>query len=321
MTPVWDCHSDVLLKLLEEARSSFVEGRGEGPERHYDLDRIVRGGVGVLVCALFNRDDACGASPVVRTLRMIDAAWELQFLTEKRVELACDGADIDRILTDGRTCMVLSIENAIACLDRLDLLRTYYRLGVRAVGVTWNGRNFAADGCGVEETGSRLTSFGRELVREAERLGMVLDVSHLSDSCFWDLLEHVSMPVIASHSNVRALCDHRRNLDDDQIRAIAERGGVIGLNFYGPFLTAEDGDRATVDDVVRHALGLLERVGPDHVGIGSDFDGIKQGPEGLEDPTRFPALRKRLAHEGVAEKELERIFFGNFRRVFGQVMG
>jgi membrane dipeptidase len=320
-TRVWDCHSDVLSKLLDQPISRFVSGEGDGPELHCELAKLAAGGVGVQVCALFVRN-ADGEHPAMRTLRMIDIAHRLEDATGGRVRVVRTGEELDATVAAGGTALVLSIENGIACMKRMELLRTYHRLGVRAVGLVWNGRNFIADGCGEQDTGGGLTSFGREVVAEMERLGMLVDVSHLSESGFWDVLEHTSGPLIASHSNVRALCDHPRNLRDEQIRAVAERGGVIGVNFYPVFLrhgeTVED---TSIDDIVRHTVGLIERAGEDAVGMGSDYDGIPRGPRGAEDPSCYPALADALREAGLSQTQLDKVLWGNFRRVFGVVLG
>lgn len=325
MTKLWDCHTDLLSRLLRQPVRSLLPPEpaadpspADGP--HYTLERVQAGGVGVLVCALFTADDRL-ENPVVRTLRMIDRAHDLERLSDGRLALATTAAAIDDLVAAGRTAMVLSIENGVACLDRIELLHTYYRLGVRAIGLTWNGRNHVADGCLVEATGSRLTPFGRELVAAMNTLGMVIDVSHLSESCFWDLLEYTDGPLIASHSNVRALCDHPRNLDDEQLRAIAARGGVVGVNFYPTFLRSDDPTLASVDDLVAHVVGLSERMGVEHVGIGSDFDGIETVPHGLEHPGKFGALATALAAAGIDAQAIDGVFYGNFHRVFADVVG
>jgi membrane dipeptidase len=320
MSWVFDFHSDILSKLLEEPLDSFVSGRGVGPMRHYDLPRIEAGRTGALVCALFNENDRL-EHPVVRTLRMIDLAQRLEVLTGGRVALARKAGEIEALAGEGRTALVLSIENGVACLDRIELLRAYYRLGVRAMGLVWNGRNAIADGCGEEAAGSRLTSFGREVVDEMNRLGMLVDVSHLSEAAFWDLLERTKRPVIASHSNARALCDHRRNLRDAQIAAIARSGGVVGVNAWPPFLKP-GGSGATIETFADHVFALAERAGGiDFVGIGADFDGIGYGPAGLEDPAAYPRLAERLAARGLQDAEIEKVFHGNFLRVFREVCG
>jgi len=327
--PVFDFHTDLLSRLLEEPFAGFATGRGTGYERQYDLPRLRAGNVRALVWALFTRDES-GEHPVVRTLRMIDIAHRLEAAHPDALLLARTAADVERALAAGKTAAILSIENGVACLDRIELLRTYHRLGVRAMGLVWNGRNALADGCGEEATGGKLTAFGRAVVDEMARLGMLVDVSHLSRAGFWDVAERMGgRPFIASHSNARALCDHRRNLDDEQIRAIAKTGGVIGVNFWSPFLkvgtssSPDDGKPpATLADAVAHVKALAERAGSfDHVGIGADYDGIGYGPTGLEDPSRFPAFAEALLAAGLSETDVRKVFFDNFLRVFRAVCG
>jgi membrane dipeptidase len=321
--PVFDLHTDLLSKLLEEPLASFAEGRGEGDFRHYDLARMRAGSVGAVVWALYTRDDR-DEHPVVRTLRMIDIAERLAAAHPQDLVLARRAGDVERARAEGKVAAVLSIENGVACLDRIELLRTYHRLGVRAVGLTWNGRNAIADGCGEEDAGGGLTAFGRAVVGEMARLGMIVDVSHLSEAGFWDVASRLEgRPFIASHSNARALCDHRRNLRDEQVRAVAKAGGVVGVNFWPPFVKAGAGrGGATLDDVAAHVLALAERAGAvDHVAIGADYDGIDYAPSGLEDPSRFPALAEALLARGLSEPDVEKVFFGNFLRVFRAVCG
>jgi membrane dipeptidase len=316
---VFDFHSDVLSRLLEEPIGGFVAGRGSGHHRHYDLPRLESGNVRALVGALFTAD-ARGEDPVVRTLRQIDNAYAVECATEGHVRLARTAGEIEAHAAAGRTALVLSIENGIAIADRLELLRVYHRLGVRAMGLVWNGRNAIADGCGEEGTGSKLTSFGRRVVEEMGRLGMLVDVSHISEAGFWDVLALARGPVIASHSNARRLCDHRRNLRDEQIAAIARSGGVVGVNACPSFVRS---DRpSTIDDLCEHVLAIAAAAGSfDHVGIGADFDGIEFGPQGFEDPAAYPRLAERLAARGVGDADLEKLFHRNFLRVFRAVCG
>jgi membrane dipeptidase len=327
---VFDFHSDLLSRLLEEPFEGFEKGRGEGECRQYTLERMRAGSVRAVVWALYTENER-GEHPVVRTLRMIDIAHRLAERHADAIALARTAAEIEAAAAGGKCAAVLSIENGVACLDRIELLRTYHRLGVRAMGLTWNGRNAIADGCGEEAAGGELTSFGRQVVDEMNRLGMLVDVSHLSRAGFWDVVarqETAKRPFIASHSNARAICEHRRNLDDEQIRAVARSGGVVGVNFYPPFLRVpqpgdpEHASGASIDDVVAHVEGLAERAGGiDHVGIGADYDGISYGPRGLEDPSKYPALAEALAKRGLSAGDIEKVFFKNFLRVFRAVCG
>lgn len=322
MIPVFDFHTDLCSCLLGEPFESFATGRS-GDCKQYDKAKMRAGGVAAVVWALFTRDDR-DEHPAVRTLRMIDVAERLCAEHADALLLARSAADVDRALAEGKTAAILSIENGVACLERIELLRTYHRLGVRAMGLTWNGRNAIADGCGEEGTGGKLTAFGRQVVDEMVRLRMLVDVSHLSEAGFWDVAERMgARPFIASHSNARALCDHRRNLRDEQIRAIARTGGVMGLNLWPPFLKAgAKRGEATIDDAVAHVLALAERAGSiDHVGIGADYDGIDHAPVGLEDPSRFPALAEALSRRGLSDGDIRKVFFENFLRVFRVVCG
>jgi membrane dipeptidase len=327
---VWDCHTDLLSRLLEEPFDGFEKGRGAGECRQYDLARMRAGRVRAVVWALYTENDR-GEHPVVRTLRMIDIAERLAARHADAIALCRTAAEIERANAAGKTAAILSIENGVAVLDRIELLRTYWRLGVRAMGLVWNGRNAIADGCGEEGAGSKLTSFGRAVVDEMFRLGMLVDVSHLSRAGFWDVAERAGAagrPFIASHSNARALCDHRRNLDPDQLRAVARSGGVVGVNFYPPFLRVPDPaapphtSGASIDDVVAHVEAIAETTGSlDHVGIGADYDGISSGPRGLEDPSCYPALAGALERRGLKPAEVEKVLFANFFRVFRAVCG
>jgi membrane dipeptidase len=188
---------------------------------------------------------------------------------------------------------------------------------VRILQPVWNHRNAAADGA-IEDGGGGLSGFGRELVAEMSRLGMALDLSHLNRAGFFDVLERSEAPVLFTHGNCRALHDHRRNLADDQIRALAEKGGVFGISFVNGFLTSGRADVARVAD---HLERVIQLVGPAHVAYGSDFDGTDVLPLGLESVADLPNLTAELLARGYAESDLAQILGGNYLRVFEQVFG
>lgn len=233
--------------------------------------------------------------------------------------------DIIRANRAGRVAALLSIEGADVIEGSLATLRMLYRLGVRMVGLVHSLRNLLADGVEDSRTKGGLSELGARVVEELVRLGVVIDVSHLSDSGFWDLIDLVKGPIVASHSNCRALCNHPRNLTDDQIRALAERGGVIGMNFAPFFLVPDEklrtGRIANVEDLVDHVDHILNLVGPNHIGLGSDFDGIPSAPVGLEDVSKMPNITKALVRRGYSEKDLKRILGENHLRVFKKVIG
>jgi membrane dipeptidase len=178
-------------------------------------------------------------------------------------------------------------------------------------------RNDLGDGVdSVKEAG--LTSFGREVVKEMNRLGMIVDVSHLNEKGIWDVVELSEKPIIASHSNAKTLCSHRRNLTDKQIKAIAQKGGVIGINFAPQFL--RDEGQATLEDVLNHIDYICELVGEDYIGFGSDFDGISSTPEGLKDISYFPAILEGLRKRGYTQEQIDKISHRNFENLIKKIL-
>jgi len=181
----------------------------------------------------------------------------------------------------------------------------------------WNYRTPFADGLNAKRAESKLPDLGVQALEEMGRLGMVFDVSHLSDSNFLDVAEVMKGPFIASHSNCRDVCDHPRNLTDDMIRALADHGGVMGMNFAPAFVAKEN---ATVENVVDHIDHIVDLVGPEYVGLGSDFDGIGQPPAGLEDVSRMPNITRVLVKREYSDDDILDILGGNHMRVFKEVL-
>jgi membrane dipeptidase len=197
-------------------------------------------------------------------------------------------------------------------------LKTYYELGARYMTITWNNSTaWAVSAQDARSSTVGLSSFGREVIRTMDSLGMIIDVSHTGIKTIWDILATSRNPIIASHSGVRALNNHYRNLSDAQIDSIAGRGGVIGIVFYPPFLSSHGG--VDIETVIRHIDYIKNRVGVDYVALGSDFDGIESVPIGLEDVSKFPNLTVALLHHGYTIPEVQKILGGNYLRVFRQV--
>jgi len=283
-----------------------------------DLPRLMAGGVDLQVFALWVDPRQRRSGFTVRCLELLEAVRQAVDAHPDRLQLVETRRDLDEVQRSGKIGVLLSIEGGECLEGSLTALRAFRRLGVRALGLTWNLRNDLGDGVGQAESRGGLTAFGRQVVHELNRLGMVVDVSHLSEAGFWDVLEVSSQPVIASHSNARAVCDHPRNLTDAQIRALAQMGGVMGMNFCPEFVVSDGSP--TVEDVVRHIDHIVSLVGPDHVGMGSDFDGIDGTPVGLEDVSRMPAITEALLARGYDEDSVRKIMGGNFLRVFQQVL-
>ncbi|PZN10931.1 MAG: peptidase [Bacillota bacterium] len=311
--PIVDAHVDTVLDLAAGRRRL-----GERSVRgHVDLPRLEEAGVGVQVFAHFIEPVYKPHAALARFMELYDVFLHEVACNRDRITVVTSVRELEETLAAGRIAAVIGIEGGEVLQGRPGVLRLLHRLGVRLIGLTWNERNDLADGAGDARSGGGLSRLGVQVVREMNRLGMVVDVSHLSDASFYDVLAVSTQPVLASHSNCRALCAHPRNLTDDQIRALASRGGVMGMNFYARFLR-EDGP-ATVDDVVRHIEHVAALVGPEHVGLGSDFDGIDEPPQGLEDVTRLPRLIEALLRRNWKERELRLLLGENMLRLFRQV--
>ncbi len=304
--PYFDGHSDT---ISECAHQGWSLRENEG---HLDLARLSRFQKAAQVFAIF----ANAAKFPEGTLWAECQKQREVFLAElaKNAGLAVQcrtGADMDAAAADGRTAALLSIEGAELLDCDPEKLETAASWGVRLVNITWNHVN-ALSGTNKEQPDRGLTDKGRAFARQAARLGILLDVSHLSDPGFWDLAELGLGPLAATHSNARALCGHPRNLTDDMFRAVRDSGGVAGLNMYEDFI----GGTHSLDDAVRHVEHFLEMDGEKTVALGGDWDGCELacGWTGVQD---LPALWDALDGRGYGRPLLEDIFYNNWRRVLG----
>ena len=230
------------------------------------------------------------------------------------IAVAHCAADIERARAEGHLAAILAVENSDALEKSPHVLPLLYQLGVRAMTLTHSTRSWAGDGCEVEG-GSGLTGFGRQLLAQMNELGVVVDVSHLNEPGFWDVAQAAQAPFMATHSCCRALCDHPRNLRDDQLRALAEKGGIVAITFVPDFIDAHN---PTFDGLLDHIEHAVAVAGIDHVGLGSDFDG---GGLLLEDATCLPNIAVGLAKRGYAEADVRKILGANQLRFLQQVIG
>jgi membrane dipeptidase len=252
---------------------------------------------------------------------MIDQFYRVQTEHAADVCLATKASDIECAKQEGKVAGILSLEGAEGLEGDLGVLRMLYRLGVRWIGLTWNHRNQAADGLGELRTGGGLTEFGVQLVREMNRLGMLVDIAHLAPAGVRDVLATSQAPVIASHANAHALCPVPRNLSDEQLEGVAETGGMVGVTYVPDFIRVGDAP-ATLDGLIDHIDHIVHTVGIDHVGLGSDFDGFGDPPPaGLEDVSCVPNLTVRLLERGYSDQDAQKILGGNWLRVIRQVLG
>ncbi len=219
------------------------------------------------VLPIYTEEQHVGEGALRRSLLLLAEARRIAELHAADVVICESGPEITAAVESGRIALVLALEGAEPIGHSLAVLETFFRLGVRMASMTWNRRTMLADGIGEQDTGGRLTRLGVEAVQEMERLGLVLDVSHLSATGFWHVNEVATRPFVASHSSCRGLQDHPRNLSDDAIRAVAASGGFVALNGFGPFLA----EVATIDSFVDHAAHAVDLVGAGHVALGLDF--------------------------------------------------
>ncbi|HBE73034.1 MAG TPA: peptidase [candidate division Zixibacteria bacterium] len=307
-----DLHCDTALRLLRGHRLERDRG-------HVSLDRLRSGGVGLQVFA-------CWISPAFRRNRALDHAWSLVEAVKRetarhpaRLQLVADGVSWRNCRRGRRIGVMLGIEGGHGLGTGTGSLEAFSRAGVRILTVTWNNSNaFACSAWRAAKSGrdTGLTALGRKLVADANRLGIVLDLSHSSEKTFWEVLRLSEKPVIASHSCAGFLQPHFRNLSDAQIKALAGSGGLLGINFYPGFLGERDG-RCGLDRVADHFAYVRELAGAGCLALGSDFDGISRVPDGLDGPHKFPALLNELKARGFTARELRDVAGGNFLRLLG----
>ena len=312
-------HCDTILHLLPGFYVPKDKVRKLGVRSnfgHVDLPRLLDAHVNCVFFAIYVESQFKPERALKRALELMEQFYSQVEEYSDKVKLVKSFRELEEGYKESKICAVLSLEGAEPVQDSLLLLRIFKRLGVRCMSLTWNERNMLADGCREQRTKGGLTNRGVEYVKEAERLGIILDVSHLNDAGFWDLIELVKKPIIASHSNCRTLCDTPRNLTDEQLKALAEKGGVVGVNFAPNFLTKSKS--ATVDDVVRHINHIVEVTGVEHVGLGTDYDGIGSTPIDLEDVSKLPRLTAKLIEHGYSDEEIRKILGENFIRVMKQ---
>lgn len=305
----FDAHCDTMSRILDK------DSRLLSNDLEIDLQRMPEKYIQVF--AAFVDKEHCGCSPLNRCLRIIERYHSEIEKNSSSIRHCVTYDEIIQALSDGKRAAVLSVEGGEALDGNLSALWALYRLGVRLITLTWNYPNEIADGALTESKGG-LTAFGKNVVREMNRLGMVIDVSHLSERGFWDVIEITSSPVVASHSNAQALCGHLRNLTDEQICAVIQNRGVIGLNFYPEFLN--DSGRADIEDILRHLEHMLELGGEDCVGFGSDFDGVERLPDGITGIQDMHCLTERMLQRGYSDDLVKKIAAENFLRVFREIL-
>lgn len=309
-----DGHCDSLIHFVngERTLNDPLEGG------HWDIQRAKLAGISLQFLAAYIETMYKPAMATWRGLQLIEGAHRLIAAHPEKVFLVLGKNELQQIPDPARIGILLSVEGGEVLGENLFMLDVIYKLGVRALGLTWNQRNALADGVGENKTQSRLTNLGQEVVLHMNKLGMLIDVSHMNEVGFWHVLELSEAPIAATHSCAQALCSHPRNLSDRQLRALAKHKGVVGVNFYPQFL--KDMGPTRRQDVVRHIWHIAEVAGVETVGLGSDFDGISETPEGLEHVGDYSRLLDDLSKAGFSSREIEQISGQNFMRILKDVL-
>lgn len=338
---VIDMHCDTIAEIY--ARKQAGEDCGILKNGlHIDLEKMKKGDYLLQNFAMFaHMENLKGVMPISEyAFKLADT-----FLTEMRkypdqIGIVRSYQDIEENRKAGRMSAMLTMEEGAICEGKLEYLRIFYELGVRMFTFTWNFANelawpnriepgaldktgLTAPGKFVPDMEHGLTEKGFEFLEEMERLGMILDVSHLGDRGILDVLEHAKRPFVASHSNARAICGHARNLTDEMIRGMAEKGGVMGMNFCPAFLRDREqwgtDRKVSIDDIVRHIRHIVNVGGIECIGLGSDFDGTNISFE-MHGAADMQMLAEKLRKEKFTEEEIEKIFYKNVLRVYKEVL-
>lgn len=321
----FDAHSDIWTDVTHH----YLDGESD-IFRKYHYDRLKKGEIEGGIFVIWN-DPPYDSDPLKRTHQMMDAIRHEEPDCEDILKVARSYEDMMEAKKQGKMYAFIGLEGLKSIGEDIDLIDEFYEFGARHAGLTWNEENPLATGVrGTPERG--LTDTGRRAVKRIQDLGMLLDVSHLNDRSFWDLLDVASGPVIASHSNCRALCRNRRNLTDEQLRELARTGGVVGLNSFNEFVSDVESEQ-TIENLARHMVHMVEVMGIDHVGFGFDFSEFLEADTlsayasqavpytiGLEDASRVPALVEELRRQGFHEEDLAKMAWKNWYRVLRQVL-
>ncbi len=363
---VIDTHADTPQRFLDE---NFDLGSTDpGDHGHISLDKAKAGNLGAEFFSIWVEPETNQGHFARHTLDLIDSVYEQAARHPDRMMMAFSVADIERAHREHKLAALMGIEGGHSIENDVHLLRDYYRLGVRYMTLSWSNTNEFADSSGdINKPGiehhNGLTEGGKQIVLEMNRLGMLVDISHVADKTFWDTIAVTKAPVIASHSSARALSNHPRNMTDDMLRAVAKNGGVVDVNFYSAFVDenyrkaseAQASDRAAAEkaytdklkaegktpayvdldridrewsakiprpplsSLIDHIDHIVKVAGVDHVGLGSDFDGVSGAtPQGIDSAADLPKITQALLDRGYSANDIRKILGGNVLRVLGE---
>jgi membrane dipeptidase len=356
--PVFDGHNDYPweVRAVADKDLSRLDIRGPQPKTMTDIPRLRQGGVGAQFWSVYVPASLQGQGAVTAALEQIDIVHQMMARYPETFELARTADDVERIWKAGKIASLIGMEGGHAIDSSLGALRMFARLGAKYMTLTHSKNVPWADSATDTPEHGGLTPFGEDVVREMNRLGMIVDMSHVSPDTMDDVLRVTQAPVIFSHSSARALCDHPRNVPDAVLRKLPANGGVVMVSFVRGFTTpahaawdaAEEAEQARVEKAhpndeaavkaemaawdaahprppvtIAHVADHIDHVrqvaGIDHVGYGSDFDGISAGPDGLEDVSTFPALTAELLRRGYSDEDVKKVLGLNLLRVMRAV--
>jgi membrane dipeptidase len=357
---VIDTHNDFLSTGIEKNKSFDMQLKGT---THSDLERMKTGGIDVQVFSIFCDENYGNGTAYAFANREIDSLYAVVERNPSKMMIVKTPEELSTAVKSGKLGSMIGVEGGHMIEDRLDYLEALYNRGARYMTLTWNNSTSWASSAADERAKNNvgrpygLTSFGKEVVKKMNALGMIVDISHVGEQTFYDAIATTTKPVIASHSCTYALCPVPRNMTDDQIKALGKNGGVIHLNFYSGFVDSTfkqkndaflkkheaekkellksnpsdfyanlvlhekykdeiDGVRPPLSLLIDHLDHIVKLIGVDHVGLGSDFDGINSSPRELNDVTDMPLITEELIKRGYTKKEIYKILGGNFIRVF-----
>ena len=358
-----DTHNDILSIVAEKG---YDIGTNLIGKTHSDLRRFKTGGVDIQVFSIFCDERYGNGTAFNHAIRELDSLRSIASRNADEMEIVHNPNQLNSAIRKGKLACLSGVEGGHMIEEKIEYLDTFYNRGVRYMTLTWNNSTPWATSAADESRGRTpfgskgLTAFGKEVVARMNQLGIMVDLSHVGEQTFYDAISVTSKPVIASHSSVYKLCPHPRNLNDDQIRAIAKTGGVIFINFYSEFIDSTfarnkeaflrkhqpETDslkgagwesshieelffrkysaetelfRPPLEKMIDHFDYVIKLVGVNHVGIGSDFDGIESAPKELNGVEDFPKVTQALLNRGYSKKDLRKILGGNFLRVFSAV--
>ena len=346
---VLDSHCDSPLRLYDG-----IDMGKKNEQGHFDFIRMKEGGLNAAFFAIYTPNTLEPDAATRRAMQMVARTYDAVEANSDKVAVALTADDARENFENGIASIFLGMENGDPIQKDLSLLRLFYDMGIRYMTLTHARNNEICDSCAPKDKRWKgLSAFGVEVVKEMNRLGMLIDVSHISDEAFWDVIKLTDSPVVATHSCCRAIANHPRNLTDEMIVAVAKTGGVIQINFYPPFLNStyaekfwplcdkfeeaeklwkenpekykaeydlakaemEALERPSYKEIVDHIDHVVKLVGPMHAGIGTDFDGIEVTPEGMEGVDKLPLITEELLARGYNEDDIKLILGENFLRL------